>query len=344
MTTRQRGKTKTEYAALGLTTDDLLQMYYKIILTRAVDERAWILNRQGKAPFIVSCQGQEAAQIGSAYAIKKEVDFVYPYYRDLALVLTLGVPTRELMLSILSKAGDPFSGARQTPGHFSYPPLRIITGSSPVATQIPQAAGTAYAAKLWAQRNGQQEMAATVVYFGDGATSKGDFHEGLNFAGVYRLPVVFFCENNEIAISVPQEKQMAIKDVSIRAQGYGFPGVTIDGTDVLTVYSATQEALERARHGEGPTLIEAKVHRFMPHSSDDDDRRYGRREKAEEEHKLYDPAVKLRAYLEEAGILTATLAQELQERAAQEVDEATDFAERAPYPRPEEALTHVYLD
>jgi 2-oxoisovalerate dehydrogenase E1 component alpha subunit len=253
----------------------------------------------------------------------------------MGVVLTVGMTPRDLMLGLLAKAADPSSGGRQMPSHFGHAGLRIVSGSSPVATQIPHAAGIALASKLRGEKD------ATIVYFGDGATSKGDFHEGLNFAGVHRLPVVFFCENNGYAISVPLKKQMAIAQVSQRAAGYGFPGVTVDGNDALAVYAASKEALRRARAGEGPTLIEAVVQRLVPHSSDDDQRRYRSQEEIEA-GKLADPVPQFKAYLEEQGLLTAEQNEEINKRVAKEVDDATDFAEKSPYPEPEEALTRVY--
>lgn len=320
---------------LNLTEDDLLKMYRTMVLTRALSSRMWVLNRMGKAAFAITGDGQEAAQVGSAYALRPGRDFVLPYYRDLGVVLTVGMTPEELMLGLLARAADPSSGGRQMPSHFGHARLRIISGSSPVATQIPHAAGIAYASKL------RHEDDVTIVYFGDGATSKGDFHEGLNFAGIHRLPVIFFCENNGYAISVPLHKQMAIRSVAERAAGYGFPGVSVDGNDVLAVYAATRQAVERARSGGGPTLIEARTYRLVPHSSDDDDRRY--RTKAEVDHwRQDDPIERFKAYLLEESILTPDLIQEISTRVAAEVDRATDHAERSPLPQPESALLHVY--
>src|SRR5690625_2679862 len=250
---------------LGLTDLDVLEMYKKILLTRMADERTWILNRMGKVHFLISGQGQEAAQIGAAWALRPGHDWVLPYYRDLGVVLTLGMTVRDIALMLYAKAEDPNSGGRQMPSHWSHVGLNIVTGSSPVATQLPHAAGIAYAAKM------RDDDIVVWTSFGEGTASKGDTHEGMNFAGVHKLPVIFFCENNGYAISVPQAKQMAIENVADRAAGYGFPGVVVDGTDVFEVYRVTKEAAERARRGDGPTLIEAKVFRFTPHSSDDDD-------------------------------------------------------------------------
>jgi len=326
---------KESPGALGLTEGDLIEMYYKVVLSRALSARMWILNRMGRAPFAITGDGHEVAQVASAFNLKPGKDWVVPYYRDQGVVLTVGMTPRDMMLGLLAKAADPSSGGRQMPSHFGHAGLRIVTGSSPVATQIPHAVGIALASKLRGEKD------ATIVYFGDGATSKGDFHEGLNFAGVHRLPVVFFCENNGYAISVPLKKQMAIAQVSQRAVGYGFPGVTVDGNDPLAVYAASKEALERARAGEGPTLIEAVVQRLVPHSSDDDQRRYRSQEEIEA-GKLADPIPRFKAYLEAQGLLTAEQNEEINKRAAKEVDDATDFAEKSPYPEPGDALTRVY--
>lgn len=320
---------------IGLTDEVLLDMYRMMVLSRAVDDRAWLLARQGKAAFVVSGQGHEACGVGSAFALRRGYDYFLPYYRDTAVVLSVGMTPTEVLLGVLGRAADPCSGGRQMPSHWSYPRLNIFTGSSPVATQIPHAAGVALAAKL------RREDKVTAVYFGDGATSKGDFHEGLNFAGIHRLPVVFICENNDIAISVPRRKQMAIQRISDRAAGYGFPGVHIDGTDSLAVYQATYEAAERARRGEGPTLIEAVTCRLAPHSSNDDERGYRSQEELEANARR-DPVPRFRDYLIANGILTEEQDRELRSQITREINAATDEAEQSPLPRPEDALTHVY--
>jgi 2-oxoisovalerate dehydrogenase E1 component alpha subunit len=333
-----RARTKASpHVSLGLKDQDLLEMYYKMVLVRALDERAWALNRMGKVGFVASCRGQEATQVGSAYVMRQGVDFVVPYYRDLGVVITAGYSPREQMLALLARAEDPASGGRQMPGHWGRADLRIVSGSSSVATQIPHAVGIAYAAKL------KKEDVVTIVYFGDGATSKGDFHEALNFAGIHKLPVIFLCEFNAYAISVPQSRQMAIENVAIRAQGYGFPGVTIDGNDILAVYGTTREAWERARRGQGPTLIEAKTYRLLPHSSDDDDKRYRSREEVEEWHRQ-DPLERFRHYLKETNVLDDEQDATIQKRVKEEVNEATEYAERAPDPSPETFLTNLFAE
>ncbi|MDP9469758.1 MAG: thiamine pyrophosphate-dependent dehydrogenase E1 component subunit alpha [Chloroflexota bacterium] len=312
-------------------------MYRLVALARAVDERMWQVNRAGRAPFAVSGQGHEAAQIGAAFALDRSKDIVLPYYRDLALSLAFGLTASDLMMSVLAKAADPASGARQMPAHYGSARLRIVTASSPVSTQLPHATGTAYAAKL--RGTGQVSLAC----FGEGGSSKGDFHEACNFAGIHKLPVIFFCENNRYAISVPQNLQMAIDNVADRAAGYGFPGVVVDGTDLLAVHQVVKAAADRARRGEGPTLVEAKVYRFTPHTSDDDDRTY----RSPEEVKAWrarDPLALFEARLREVGALDDETLTEIKGRIKSEVNEATEAAEQAPFPDPTTFDRHVYAE
>lgn len=323
--------------AAGLSGDQLLDIYYKMLLARTVGQRERMLNRMGKGPFAVTGEGHEATQVGTAFALKPGYDWVVPYYRDIGVALTIGQSPRDLLLAHLSRAEDISSGGRNMPSHFSDPHLRIVSGSAPVATHLPHAAGIALASKL----RGLDEV--TVAYTGDGGTSTGDCHEAMNLTGVHKLAVIFVIENNQYAISVHWRKQFAVEDVSIRAQGYGFPGVTVDGNDVLAVYAAAKEAVERARRGDGATLIEAKTYRLVPHTSDDDDRRYRSREEVEEWSRK-DPLVRFPVWLQENGIADQHRLDELQEKAAREVDEATDEAEKAPTPSPESAVQHVFVE
>ncbi len=322
---------------LGLSKEQLLEILYKMVLARTVGQRERMLNRMGKSPFAVTGEGHEAAQVGTAYALVPGKDWVFPYYRDMGVALTIGQTARDLMLEFFSRAEAISSGGRNMPSHFSDPKLRIVSGSAPVATQVPHAVGAAFAAKL----RGLDEVAMT--WFGDGGSSKGDVHEAMNFAGVHKLPVVFVCEHNQYAISVHWTKQMAVANLSLRAQGYGFPGVTVDGNDVLAVYRAAKEAVDRARRGEGPTFIEAKTYRLVPHTSDDDDRRYRSREEVEEWGKK-DPILRFQTYLEEHGFLDASARDALTVRAAGEVDAAAEYAEKAAPPEPESALRHVFAE
>lgn len=319
----------------GVSPETLREMYRFVALARALDERIWQLNRAGRAPFVVSGQGHEGALVGAGFALDRARDLVLPYYRDLALCLVFGLSARDVMMSVLARAPDPMSGARQMPSHFGSAKLRIVSSSSVVATQLPHATGTAYAAKL--RDTGQVSLAC----FGEGAASKGDFHEACNFAGIHRLPVVFFCENNRYAISVPQNLQMAIDNVADRAAGYGFPGVVVDGTDLLAVYQAVGAAAERARRGDGPTLVEAKVYRFHPHTSDDDDRTYRSQDEVKA-WRAHDPLARFEARLREVGAVDDWMLAEIAAGVAGEVDAATDAAEGAAFPDPATFDRHVY--
>src|SRR5712664_2147927 len=323
------------HRSLGLSDEQSLRMYEVMRLARAVDERMWLINRQGRAPFVISCQGQEGAQVGVAAALRPGSDWVAPYYRDAGVVLWFGMTARDQMLSFFARREDPNSGGRQMPGHFGSRRLHIVTGGSPVATQLLHAAGVALASKQ------RREDAVTTVYFGEGSTSQGDTHEAMNFAGIHKLAVVFICENNGYAISVPQSRQMTIANLADRAAGYGFPGVVVDGNDVLACYEVARQAVARARGGDGPTLIEVKTYRFTAHSSDDDDKRY---RKAEEVAiwRQKDPVQRFARYLGEAGILTDPVEEEITERVTQQVDDATDYAEQAPDPTPDDLMTFVF--
>ncbi|WP_455662321.1 thiamine pyrophosphate-dependent dehydrogenase E1 component subunit alpha [Pradoshia sp.] len=326
---------QNRHEQLGLSNQTVLEMYEMMLLARRIDERMWLLNRSGKIPFVISCQGQEAAQVGAAFALDRDKDYVLPYYRDMGVVLTFGMTPKQLMLSGFAKMEDPNSGGRQMPGHFGQKENRIVTGSSPVTTQVPHAVGIALAGKM------QKKDLVTFVTFGEGSSNQGDFHEGANFAGVHKLPVILMCENNKYAISVPIEKQLACERVSDRAIGYGMPGVTVNGNDPLEVYAAVKEAADRGRRGEGPSLIETVSYRLTPHSSDDDDRSY--RAPAEvAEAKTNDPIITFGAYLKESGVLDDGLEKEIIERVMKLVNEATDYAENAPYAQAEDALKHVY--
>src|SRR4051794_25715370 len=329
-------ETNARHEALGLDEDDLRRMHYYMLLARGVDERSWILNRQGKAAFVISCQGQEGCQVGAAYNLRPGYDYVYPYYRDHAIVMTLGMSARDELLALLGKEEDPNSGGRQMPGHFSSRELNIVTASAPIGVQFPQAAGSALAFKM------RGEDGVVLACGGEASTSQGDWHEAMNMAGIHDLPVIFLIQNNVYAISVPAKFQVA-GSIAKRAEGYGFPGHAVDGNDVLAVYEVAKEAFEHARAGEGPTLIEAKTYRMTAHSSDDDDRRYREREEIEG-WRQKDPVVRFEKYLEEAGLLDEEKKEEMAAEIKGEIDEAVEYAEQAPYAEPEEALERVYAE
>jgi 2-oxoisovalerate dehydrogenase E1 component alpha subunit len=326
----------SKHQSLGLSDEQAVQMYTYMNLSRKFDERAFMLQRAGKVPFHVSGMGQETGQVAMAQAFKPGLDYFLPYYRDYGFVLAIGMSMKALMLSLFSKAEDPNSGGRQMPGHFGHKKLNIVTGSSPVTTQVPHAVGIALAAKM------KKQDFVTVTTFGEGSSNQGDFHEGLNFAGVHKLPVVFVCENNQYAISIPLHKQVAGK-ISDRALGYGFPGVQVDGNDALETYRVMKEARERAARGEGPTLIELISYRIMPHSTSDDDMLYRTKEEVEL-NRSKDGISLYKAYLVDCGLWSEEQDQELQAKHKQIINEATQYADQAPYPKPEDTLLHVYAE
>lgn len=321
--------------APAMDAERLRTMYYYMVLSRELDRRIWILNRQGKSAFVISGQGQEGVQVGAAMAMNPETDWLAPYYRDMAMVMAFGMTPREVMLGQLGRAADPNSGGRQMPSHFGHHAKRILTGSSPVATQVVHAVGVGWSMKL------KGESGAVLTSLGEGSTNQGEFHEALNFAAVHRVPVIILVENNGYAISVPQEREMAIQDVAVRAQGYGIPGVVVKGSDPLEVYQVMVEARSRALAGEGPTLVEAKTHRFTAHSSDDDDRTYRSRDKLEEE-KRDDPLIRFREWMEHEKLWDKERDEALMKRVRHEVDDATDYAEAAEVPSAATIYDHVY--
>jgi 2-oxoisovalerate dehydrogenase E1 component alpha subunit len=330
-------KTKARHEALGLTREQLQEMYYYMLLTRRIDERLWLLQRGGKIPFVISPQGAEAAQVGAAYAFRRKHDYFTPYYRDLGINLVAGVTARQILLGAFARSEDPASGGKQMPSHWGNRPLNVLSGSSPVTTQLLHAVGIAQAARM----RGDDVVVYTCC--GEGSSNQGDWHEALNWAGVHQLPVIFMVQNNHYAISVPLDKQVAGGSVAARGAGYGMPGIQVDGTDLLAVYGAFKTAHERARRGEGPSLIEALCLRITSHSSDDDQRRYRSVEELEA-MKAQDPMTKTRTYLYSAGILDEAIEREIESRVMTQVDDATEYAEAQPYAAPEFALTHVYKE
>ena len=329
-------KAKDLHTDLGLKEDDLLSMYRYMLLARACDERQWALNRMGKAPFVVPVSGHEAAQVGTGWAFEKGKDVFCPYYRDLALVLVAGYTPKEVFLGLFGKKDDPSSGGRQMPAHWGAKDRNIITGSSPIATQCLHAAGIAYSKKL------KKEDAVVGTWCGEGGTSEGDWHGAMNFAGIHKLPLVFVVENNKYAISVHVDKQVA-GSVSGRAAGYGMPGIVCDGNDVLEVYKHAREAVDRARAGEGPSLLELETYRHYSHTSDDDDRTYRPKEEVEE-WKAKDPIPRFASYLKSVGMIDDKKLEELREETKAEVATGAKEAEEAPFPDPTTAGQYVYGD
>jgi 2-oxoisovalerate dehydrogenase E1 component len=283
----------------------------------------------------VSGQGHEGAQVGAAWALRAGHDVVLPYYRDMGVMLALGMTAEQILLAVLARADDPNSGGRQMPNHWGWAERRIITGSSPIATQLPHAAGLAYASKL------AKDERVVVSFFGEGATSKGDFHEALNFAGIHRLPMVFVCENNGYAISVPMASESAVDDVALRAHAYGFGGVIADGNDPLDVYAAVRSAVRHARRGDGPTLVECKTYRYLAHTSDDDDRTYRTTQEVEAWRKK-DPLRRITQYCIEQRLLSEAEEERIEAEVKALVDDSAKAAEAAAPPDPATATHHVF--
>jgi 2-oxoisovalerate dehydrogenase E1 component alpha subunit len=322
---------------MELSADLKREMFWTMLLSRRLDERAWVLHRQGRIAFHISGIGHEAAQVGAAFALKRGNDWVAPYYRDLALLLAMGMTTREFVLGLMGKREEPNSGGRQMPSHWSLRRANVLSHSAPVATQAVHAVGIALAIKM------RRDDSVVLTTIGEGSTSQGEWYEAVNWAAIHQLPVVFMVQNNQYAISEPAEKQMAVKSAADKACGLGLPGTNVDGNDLFAVYRAFQEAVERARGGGGPSVIEARVYRITPHSSDDDDRSYRSREEVEQ-NKRNDGLLRAQAVLEREEVLAAQDLEQMETRAKELVDEAVQYAEAAPYPDAEEALYPVYAE
>jgi 2-oxoisovalerate dehydrogenase E1 component alpha subunit len=326
---------RASFERAGLSNEQLVQMLRVMLMQRMLENRGFQLNRQGKVPFASASEGHEAVQAGAAMAFVRGKDILVPYYRDLGLDLGIGLSSYEVLLSLFAREAD-LSGGRQFPHHYASRKLGLHTISSVIAAQLPHAVGAAYALKY---RKEQGRVVLTT--YGDGATSEGEWHESLNFAAVHELPIVFLCENNEWAISTPLRLQMGQPDVYKRAAGYGMPGVAVNGMDPIATYAAVKAAMDRARSGGGPTLVEAKCYRFLSHTSDDDDRTYRSREEVENRRKD-DPVPRFERLLVEGGILSPGGLAALQKSVLNEANEATDKAEAMPYPAPADLYANAF--
>lgn len=317
----------------NLSAEELKELYRAMVYTRVFDVKMLSLQRQGRISFYAPCIGEEAAHIGSTYAVRPS-DWIFPQYREPGITLLRGMPLAMMVSQLMGNAEDPMKG-RNFANTWGDRALNIVYPSAVVATQIPMAVGTALAAMI------RGDEIVTLVFFGDGATSSGHFHSGMNMAGVYKTPTIFVCKNNQYAISTPVQTQTASKSIAVKALAYGLEGVQVDGNDVLAVYRATEEAEERARAGGGPTLIEAVTYRLGPHSTSDDPGRY-RSEEEVEAWRSGEPVTRFRRYLERKGVWNDTDEEKLQESADEDISEAIRRAEAAPPPPIESLFEDVY--
>jgi len=316
-----------------LTRHQLQDLYYYLRLNRRVDEQLVHLYRQGKVVGgVYSSLGQEAISVGAAYALEPQ-DVIGPMIRNVGAMLVRGYRPRDVFLQYLARQDGP-TGGRDANTHFGDLALGVIAPISMLGELVPVLAGVALAAKL------RQEKRVALTYVGDGATSTGQFHEGLNFAAVQKLPLIVIVENNGWAYSTPVEKQMAIRHIAERARGYGIPATIVDGNDVLKVYAATRLAAERARRGGGPTLIECKTMRMKGHA-EHDDARYMPKELLEAWRKK-DPILRFEKYLAQKKLMTAEEKAALDARIENEIRADVAFAEASPFPAPNAAAQPVW--
>ncbi len=323
----------TVHAQFALSDADVLDLYYQMLVSRRLSEQALRLAFQGSIDVAIPSEGHEAAQIASMRALRP-TDPVYLFYRSVPAAYARGMTAREIFLDYFGRADGPSSGGKNLPGHWAKRDLNLMSVSGSVATQIPNAVGSALAAKL------RGEDSVTVAYFGDGGSSKSDFHEGLNFAAVHQLPVILFCENNGLAISVPFEKQSAVARVADRAVGYAVVGISVDGADPLQVYRVMREAVDGARAGSGPALIEARVQRLGQHTSQVPDQRSPAEVAAEV--RRYDPIPRFARYLRHVGLLDDAREVEFIAHADTEIRDGVAYAEAAQPPTAERAFADVY--
>jgi pyruvate dehydrogenase E1 component alpha subunit len=309
-----------------LSEGQIKEIYELMILARTFDEVALKLQREGRIGTYASVRGQEAAQVASAYSLGSG-DWMFPAFRENAAYIVRGLPIEMLF--------EYWGGDER--GNRIPENINAFTVAIPVSTQILHAVGFAWGAKL------KGDKKAVLVYFGDGATSKGDFHEGMNFAGTFKLPIVLLCQNNQWAISFPRTRQTAAETLAQKAFGYGFEGVQVDGNDVFAVYKATKDALEKAYRGEGPTLIECVTYRMSDHTTSDDASRY-RDSKEVEDWLKKDPIDRLRKYMKHLGIWSEEYEKKIQVEATEKVKQAVEKAESIQSPSPPDMFESTYRE
>ncbi|MEG8945507.1 alpha-ketoacid dehydrogenase subunit alpha/beta [Rosettibacter firmus] len=318
--------------------EELLEVFKLMLLSREIDNKQMTLIKQGKAFFHIAGAGHEAVQIAFGKLMNKGVDWAYPYYRDLAFVLAIGITPKEIFLNFLAKANDEMSGGRQMPSHWASKKLNIPSQSSPTGTQYLQAVGTALGLKK------QNKDGVVLVSSGEGATSEGEFHEAVNWACRDKLPVIFLIENNKWAISVPVENQTSGKDGSISEMMKGYENlyrIKIDGTNFFQSYSAALKSFDYARNKMGPVLVEADVVRIFSHSSSDDQKKYIPKEILDEAFER-DPIKIFSKYLIKEGLVSEEFVENMKESIHQEINQAADEALKYPEPEPETAIKYVY--
>lgn len=318
-----------------ISTKTLIRALEIMELTRHIDDRMVTLQRQGTITFAMSSYGEEGCVVASAAALEPE-DWIFPQYREDGAIFWRGYTPQQYIDHMFSNDRDPNKG-RQMPNHFGLRELNVVTVSSPLATQIPHAAGCAYSMKL------QNEKAVSLVYFGEGSTSEGDFHVGMNFAAVRKAPCIFFCRNNQYAISTPADQQFASDGIAPKGEGYGMKTLRVDGNDFFAVHEAVQKARKHCLAGKGPVLIEAMTYRMGAHSTSDDPTGY--RENAEvEAWKARCPIARLRLYLEKKKLWDAKKDKALKERIKAEVDAAIAEAKKRPLPPIRSMVEDVYFE
>jgi pyruvate dehydrogenase E1 component alpha subunit len=319
----------------GLSKTEVVDAYCNMVLTRILDEKLIGLQRQGRMGTYVSCSGQEASQIGSVLALAKDKDWIFPMYRDMGMIIQAGVPVDQLINRMFGNSADIALG-RDLPNLYAWKEKRIVSFAAPIASHVPLATGFAMAAKL------SKDDSVCVATFGDGATSSAEFHVAMNFAGVYKAPIVFICENNQYAISVPVSQQTASESIAIKAVAYGFDGVRVDGNDLFGVYSAVKKAVDKARKGMGPSLVECSTYRMGSHSTADDWKKYRSNEEVES-WKKRDPIQRMKHYMIDAlKVWNEEEDAKLRSEIETKISGAISSGENIPPPKPDTMFNDVY--